>query len=210
MAAVMTRPSVKALEQERLDEYASRLEREIVQSTAMMAGGQSADELQAILNQQVELLRRMRNMQPVGRVVIDLNEPRYYENFIIENGDMLFVPRNLQTVSVIGEVFNPATFRFENDGRSVRHYVELSGGVKSTAKRRHAYVICANGSVVSRRMTNVMRYSLMPGDVVVVPQKLSVGAGYRRFANSLDTILKLTTIGSQTASTVLSFKLLSQ
>jgi hypothetical protein len=55
-----------------------------------------------------------------------------------------------------------------------------------------------------------MRYPLMPGDVVVVPQKLATVSGYRRFSQTLDTIMKLTTITSQTSNTILSIKLATQ
>ncbi|MBD3239511.1 MAG: hypothetical protein GF331_02925, partial [Chitinivibrionales bacterium] len=209
-AAIMVRPSVKQLEKKRLQEYVQQLERDIVQTSAMVAAEEAAGELETMLNQQLELLRKLRATEPVGRVVIDLANPKSYAAFLLENGDMLHVPKTQQTVSVIGEVYNPATFRYLNDRKQVRHYVELSGGLKPTGRKRDVYVIRANGSVVSRQMTRVMRYRLMPGDVVVVPQRVSYGSRFRRFSNTLDTILKLTTISQQASSTILGLKLATE
>jgi len=209
-AAILTRPSVRELERKRLDEYVRQLEQEIVQTSAALAGQGTTEDLQTLLNQQLRLLEQLRRSEPVGRVVLDLNDHAGVSSFLLEDGDVLYVPRTLQTVSVIGEVYNPATFRYVDGGRSVRHYIDLSGGVKPTARRRATYVILANGSVLSRRAVRKARYALMPGDVVVVPQQFRDASGYQRFSNTLDTILKLTTIASQTSTTILTIKLASE
>lgn len=208
-AAIMTRPSVRQLEKKRLDEYVTQLEREIAQTTALL-GSQGDSEVQALLNQQLALIDKLRLVDPVGRVVIDLEDRDHYRSLLLEDGDRLHVPNTVQTVSVIGEVFNPATFRYEDKGLTARHYVALSGGIKPTARKRDTYIVRANGSVVSRRMTRVMRYELMPGDVVVVPQAFSFGNRYRRFSNTLDTILKLTTIATQGTNSAVNIKYLSE
>lgn len=202
-AALLTRPSVKRLEQERIDEYAQQLEREIMQATAAMAAEEDAQEVQQIIDQQKMLLQELRSSKPVGRVVIDLTSRNSYEDFLLEDGDALLVPETKYTVSVIGEVYNPATFRHDPDEASVRNYVERSGGLKPSAEKKDIYVIRANGSILTRKMARVQRAKLKPGDVVVVPQKLETGKAYRRFSQTLDTIVRVLTITSLSTSTVL-------
>jgi polysaccharide biosynthesis/export protein len=209
-AAVLTRPSVKALERKRTEDYVQQLERDIVQTTAALAAAEGSQDLRSLLNEQVRVLEKLRTVPAIGRVVIDLNSPASYRGFLLEHGDSLYVPRTLQTVSVIGEVYNPSTFRYDAAAKQARDYLSLSGGTKPTAQRRNTYVIKANGSVVSNRMTHVMCYHLMPGDAVVVPQRISVSSGYRRFSQTLDTVLKLTTISSQVSSSILAMKLATQ
>ena len=51
-----------------------------------------------------------------GRVVIDLQgifDGSVTTDTIVEDGDTLFVPKYSNTISVIGEVYEPGTFRFE-------------------------------------------------------------------------------------------------
>ncbi len=210
LAAIMTRPSVRELERKRLQEYVGQLERDIAQTAAVAAAEGAGSDAQAILNQQMQLLEKLRRTQPTGRIVVDLTENNNIASLLLEDGDVLYVPKNLQTVSVIGEVYNPATFRHRGDGDRVRRYIDLSGGVKPSARKRDVYVVRANGSVVSRRMARVMRYRLSPGDVVVVPQKVTYNARYRRFANTLDAILKVTTIATQTSGALLQFKVATE
>lgn len=209
-AAVLTRLSVRELERRRIRDYASELEREIVQTSAMLAAEGASTELQTILAQQNRMLEKLRSIEPTGRVVIDLNDSAANSTFSMESGDVLVVPRSLQTVSVIGEVYNATTFRFEEDQSPAKHYVQLSGGYKPTARKRSTYVILANGSVVSRQMTRVRRYKVAPGDVIVVPQKLAESSAFRRFSNTLDTVLKFSTIAAQTSNTILSIKLATE
>jgi polysaccharide biosynthesis/export protein len=209
-AAVMTRISVRDLERKRRDEYIRQLEQEIVQASAMVAAEQGTADLREMLNQQTRVLDQLRAAPVVGRVVIDITQPKNYRDFGLEHADVVFVPRNIQTVSVIGEVYNPATFRFETEKPQTRRYVQSSGGFKPTARKRDSYVIKASGSVVSRQMARVMRYELAPGDVVVVPQKVASGSRYRAFSNTLDTILKFTTIASSVSTTVLTLKLTAE
>jgi protein involved in polysaccharide export with SLBB domain len=202
-AGMLTRPSVKRLEQERIDEYAKQLEREIMQTTAVLAAEQGGPEIQQILEQQKNLLKDLRATEPIGRVVIDLTKSKSYRDFLMEDGDALFIPKTKYTVSVIGEVYNPATFRHDPDDPRVRSYVERSGGYKRTAEEKDLYVIRANGSILTRRMTNVRRARLRPGDVVVVPQKLETGRRYRRFTHTLQTIKDVLTIASLSTTTLL-------
>jgi protein involved in polysaccharide export with SLBB domain len=64
-------------------------------------------------------------------------------------------------------------------GRSLGHYLQLAGGANRNADWRHAFLIRADGSVVSRKhgsASGLWRESfsdlkLDPGDTIVVPDK---------------------------------------
>jgi hypothetical protein len=67
----------------------------------------------ALLAQKTMLKDEIDSSKSSGRVVIDLTNLNNYSDFQLEDGDFLFIPRKLNTVSVIGEVFNPTTFKYE-------------------------------------------------------------------------------------------------
>jgi protein involved in polysaccharide export with SLBB domain len=201
-AAVFTRQSVRELETKRKEEYLQTLESNILQTAAALAASGESAEIRTIMEQQMRMAEKMRELKPQGRVIIDLSDNDALESFLLETDDFLFVPKRHNTVTVIGEVFNPATFAVDNNSDRTDTYLRKTGGLKQSADKKSIYIITANGSVVSQKMTKVKRYNLKPGDVVVVPQKIDVNQGYRAFIQTLDVISKLVTITNNTASTV--------
>ncbi len=203
-AAIYTRESVKELEKKRIEEYINRLEIDIATMSSEMASkGNVGSEMQALITQQYTLLDKLREIEHVGRVVIDFENEENYKNLQIEDGDMFYIPKNNSTVSVIGEVFNPATFVLDTRNSSVRNYVELAGGCKENANKKDIYVIKANGSVRTRKMVRISKYSLESGDAVVVPRKIPYNTGkFKMFMDTLEAISRLTAIALTTVSTI--------
>jgi len=193
-ASVLTRESVRILEKQRLEEYARQLEMDIVKLSAEMSAKEKNAEAEALLIQQRSVLDKIRAIQPSGRVVIDMTQPGSYASFALEDRDTLIIPREMHTVSVLGEVFNPATFQLDERKNAAGHYVQLAGGYKQYADGRNTYVIKANGSVVTRKMANINGYPLQPGDAVVVPQKIRFSNNFRMFVDTLSAIMNMTTI----------------
>jgi protein involved in polysaccharide export with SLBB domain len=194
-ATVVTRVSVKKLEQRRLDEYISKLEADAVKMTTELAAkGQQVSEAQQLLAQQQLLFGKLKSMEPVGRIVIDMTAPANYKDFNLEDGDTIFVPKPSGTVSVIGEVFNAATFKFEGGRTKAGFYLEQAGGLKENADRKNMYVIKANGSVVSNQKVDVMDVTLAPGDAIVVPQKIEFVNKFKYFMDTLDAIFKIASV----------------
>ena len=190
-ASVFTRESVRSVGQKRQQEYIRQLESDILKLTAELASKDRAAEAQVVLAQQQALLEAAKKEMVSGRVVIDLENSTSYRGFALEDGDLLIVPRNLNTVSVMGEVFNPATFSFnQQDARAIR-YVQMSGGFKQGADRKSMYIIKANGSIVSREMENVDNYTMRPGDAVVVPQQIRYSNDFKTFMDSIESIAKI-------------------
>jgi protein involved in polysaccharide export with SLBB domain len=194
-AALLTRPSVRALEKVRIDQYTARLQGDVVKLASEMAlREQQFEEAQEFLKQQQMVIDESRGLEPIGRVVIDLSKPDQYSGFILEDGDRLYVPRAGGTVSVLGEVYSPATFRYEKARARVSYYVERAGGLKENADARNVYIFKADGSVTTRKSTNIMRATLSPGDVVVVPQKFQYKNNFRVFMDVLEAGVKISTI----------------
>jgi polysaccharide export outer membrane protein len=171
--AVFTREDLRQREREQLDRLASRLQSDIAtlalqSSQTNPAAGQAVAAGQSLLDQ-------LRQTQPVGRLVIDLdsilNSRTPGENdVVLRGGDRILIPRLAQEVSVLGEVQNPTSHLFRA-GLTRDDVLALSGGVTARADVKRTYVVRADGSVVANASKWFGRgdLELRPGDAVVVP-----------------------------------------
>jgi polysaccharide export outer membrane protein len=196
-ASIFTRQSVKSLEERRKAEYMQQLDNNILSLSAELAAKQESEEAQAMLQQQKALRDKLSSVTPVGRVIIDLTSPDKYERFALEDSDEVFVPRNLNTISVLGEVYNPATFTYDNDKLRAPYYIEAAGGLKEeSSDKSHIYVVKANGSIITSKMMRLSSIKLEPGDAIVVPQKVRYTSAHKLFVDTIDAIFKLSTIAA--------------
>lgn len=101
-----------------------------------------------------------------------LKRPYAKGDLIVEDGDIIRVPKQLQTVKVTGEVLNPNNIVFSS-GKGFKQYVNGAGGFTSTALRRGAYIKYANGSVESaRKFLFFNNYpQVKPGSEILVPKR---------------------------------------
>ena len=111
-----------------------------------------------------------------GLVGINLEEimtnPGGKYDLILEEGDVLYIPRQLQTVRVMGEVFFPTYVRYD-DNKSIRNYLSNAGGVTSNGLKKQIFVLYPNGSSASTRSFLWMKFypKVTPGSQVLVPRK---------------------------------------
>ena len=190
-ASVFTRRSVRELEVKRNIEYRTQLESDILNLSAELSSKENPAEAQAILEQQLALKEKKSAMRATGRIVINMEDSKNYDDFILEDGDDLYIPRNLNTVSVIGEVYNPSTFKFDETNNAVSHFLEAAGGVKQSSDAKHIYIIKANGNIITNKRQRVMEYHLSPGDAIVVPQKIRFSNPHKLFVDSVDAVFKI-------------------
>jgi protein involved in polysaccharide export with SLBB domain len=188
-AAVFTRLSVKELEENKIRHYNNELETGMVRLSIEMAS--KGINVTSLLDQQLILKQILDSVTVLGRVMIDMTDEDQYSSFVLEDGDELFVPRNLSTVSVLGEVYNPATFRLDAKAPTVRHYLDIAGGPKETADKKAIYIVRANGNVISSKVMRIDNLPLEPGDVVIVPVKVRYSNRFKFFVDSADAVLKI-------------------
>ena len=115
-------------------------------------------------------------MDPEGIVGIDLKEimehPGLSQDLYLEEGDVLYVPRELQTVRVLGEVLFPTYVGYEK-GMSLKNYVSSAGGFSDRAQKGRTFVLYANGTAKSTSsFLGIRTYpQIRPGSHIVVPEK---------------------------------------
>ena len=108
-------------------------------------------------------------------VAIDLgkiiNNPGSEADLYLNNGDRVFIPEFMQTVKISGSIQNPFSITFKT-GKSVKYYIDRSGGFNSDAHKKKTYVRYANGTTNVTKGFIVKRYpDVQPGSQIIVPQK---------------------------------------
>ena len=173
--AIFLREELREREKEQFEMLSRRLESDLISlslQTTMDSSG--AETLQ--IGQ--SLLAQMRSIEPVGRLVIDLESFSAAEraavgdSLILKDGDQLLVPRRPQEVTVIGEV-QYATSHIYREDLSRSDFIAQSGGLTNKADKKRIYVVRASGAVsvesgslwFGRRGSDDIR----PGDTIVVP-----------------------------------------
>lgn len=100
-----------------------------------------------------------------------IEKPGRRGDLILEDGDIIRVPKELQTVKVSGEVLAPSTAIYAPN-KGFKQYINQAGGFSQRALRKNAYIIYANGSVKStNRFLFFNNYPpVKPGAEIFVPQ----------------------------------------
>ncbi len=194
-----TRESVRQQQQKNLDIVIGKLEDQIQGDAAvMLANTQEATAIQrnlVIQQQQQQQLARLRKMRSNGRVSLDLRPDKLgladLPPLPLEDGDAILVPTRPGFVSAVGEVFNENALVYR-EGKTVEDILAVAG-VNSQADQDNAFVLRADGGVISARDQGSMfrlfsgfeSTELMPGDTVVVPAKLDRETSWTKFVVGL-------------------------
>uniref|UniRef100_UPI0040489ECE SLBB domain-containing protein n=1 Tax=Polaribacter sp. TaxID=1920175 RepID=UPI0040489ECE len=93
-------------------------------------------------------------------------------DLFLEEGDELLIPTEKQTVEVRGEVLSPSLVKFK-EGKSLKNYIENSGGYSQKAKRSKSFVIYSNGDIETVKSFLFFKTypKIEPGSVIFVPIK---------------------------------------
>lgn len=204
-ASLLTRVSTRHAQEEQLRQATEQMQRELVAryANATPTTGQTAADQQIQLSLQQAALARLGAIKPRGRVVLEMKPDAVtaedIPDFSLEDGDSFYVPPRLNTVQVEGSVYNANAFRHQAEKRLVA-YLNDAGGATREADQKRIFVIHADGTVVSRQSRNDHNHGnfeklrLLPGDAIVVPEKLKV-------SSKMNDFLQVTQFMSQTALT---------
>jgi polysaccharide biosynthesis/export protein len=193
-AAFFTRVAVKEEQTKHLKQALDRMEAQMLATASAQTESEidpkEAQRQATILNQQRQLIAKLRAITPFGRVVIRLDDPERLRgtpwDIELQEGDTLFVPQVQQTVNILGSVVNPTAIIYDPH-LSVKDYIRRSGGASKTADTKQTYIIKASGAAVSSQslkwygtgwtgseetfhLGGLKSLRLDPGDSIVVPE----------------------------------------
>jgi protein involved in polysaccharide export with SLBB domain len=188
--AEFTRESVRIGQQKGLDQMIESLEEDLTRN-ALAPGGLTPEAVadnREKLEAQRQLVDKLRAVRAAGRVVLDFKPDSSGVNDLpdiaLEDGDRLVVPYRPSTVATLGAVYNKNSFLYQREAR-VEDYLRRAGGPTREADTSRMFVIRADGSILSKQSVkglwngNFASLRLMPGDAIVVPERLSHGSFLR-------------------------------
>jgi protein involved in polysaccharide export with SLBB domain len=160
LGAVLERKSIRAQEKESNNILAAQLEASVLTLAQSDLEG-VGDQIKAVLG----FSQQLRNLPTTGRMTINIMNTN--DNFYLQDGDKLMLPKRPSHVSVIGAV-QRMTVASYSQNKTYKDYIFSAGGLTKMADIRKAYLLLPNGE--SRLVDN---NTVIPvGSVVVVPPKI--------------------------------------
>ncbi|HDM8191470.1 SLBB domain-containing protein [Vibrio harveyi] len=170
--AIFTREALRLQEQKLLNEYAADMRAETAKKT--FRADSNMGSVISDPDKTLKFVEEASRSKALGRMVVQLNRILKDErsaDFMLEDGDFLFVPTFRNTVSIMGEVQVPITYLLDNK-LDVDDYLNKAGGAKKQADEDRIFVVRADGSVykpTSGYWFGNNHEELKAGDTIVVP-----------------------------------------
>jgi protein involved in polysaccharide export with SLBB domain len=176
----LRRESVRTTQEANYDKALRELETDFARNASQRPGQDTNGNPVDAEAQSRQLLARLRARRPEGRVVLDLTpQATALPALELEDGDRIQLPPGNQSVGVFGSVFNAGSFLLDS-GRRLGDYIQRAGGPTSGADYDAAFVVRANGSVLSARQGGWLRgakqlesEAALPGDTIFVPEEVA-------------------------------------
>lgn len=124
-------------------------------------------------------------------------------DMLLQDGDIIRIPKEPQTVRMQGEVLYPTSTRYL-EGMPFKHYISESGGFTDLSARKRSYIVYANGSVDrTRKLLGLFNIypKVEPGAEIIVPRMNQKQAANAQLVQSIQIL-------SATIGTVSTFFLL--
>jgi len=156
--------------------------------------GEAAEQKRAAIEQRRELLSKLRAAKAEGRLTIKIDTSEKLKgtgtDIELEDRDILYIPSQPSSISVIGAVFNQNSFLYDTEKGNVSSYIKLAGGATREADEKSIFILKVDGTAVSKRQEGwgFMKTKLDPGDTIVVPHEYEKIAWMREIRD-LTTIL---------------------
>nr|WP_295931057.1 SLBB domain-containing protein [uncultured Dyadobacter sp.] len=101
-----------------------------------------------------------------------LKNPGSFEDLVVQEGDIIRIPKRLETVQVAGSVLYPTTVKY-GKGMNFTDYISQSGGFTVQSLRKSSYIKYPNGNIDrTRRFLFFNVYpKVQPGSEIFVPTR---------------------------------------
>ncbi|EAU52246.1 polysaccharide biosynthesis/export protein [alpha proteobacterium HTCC2255] len=160
LGAVLERESIRSQERESNNILAAQLEASVLTLAQSDLEG-VGDQIKAVLG----FSQQLRNLPTTGRMTVNIMDIN--DNFYLQDGDKLMLPKRPSHVSIIGAV-QRMTVASYSPNKTYKDYIFSAGGLTKMADVRKAYLLLPNGE--SRLVDN---NTIIPvGSVVVIPPKI--------------------------------------
>ena len=196
--ALFSRAALREKERKENQAMASRLEKDLASLT--MEKLNSDPTQNSSLDYISQILQQIRDVKPLGRLSIDLEQIMVASTveqsggLELKSGDRLVIPQKPVSVTTVGEIFYPSSHMY-TQGVSADEYVQLSGGFTQNADKKRLYIVHANGQVEPASQGAWFRMEsegkIEAGDTIVVPLDADRMKPLTLFTNIADIAAKI-------------------
>ncbi len=164
-AVQLLRISVKERQKETLRAQLRALEASVL--TARSKTKAEAELRQREAELILQWVERARNVEPKGQV--SLGSASSVDDILLEQGDIIRIPRTSNLVMVHGDVLFPSAMAFQS-GSTIEQYIEQAGGFTQSRSASNVLILHRDGSFdkVSKKQLRGRGISLYPGDEIFV------------------------------------------
>ncbi|MEO8726460.1 MAG: SLBB domain-containing protein [Acidobacteriaceae bacterium] len=190
-AAELDRDSTRKEQQRQIAQMVERMQRDMssrYNSAGSSINAEDRADQRLQIQQQQTFLDKLALVQPTGRIVLEMKPGSAGADAVpdlpLEDGDRFSVPLKLDTVQVLGAVYNENAFRYR-PGKRLSNYLNIAGGPTREADSRRIFILRADGTVVSRQQhtglfsSGLDSMDILPGDAIVVPTQFKTGSVLR-------------------------------
>jgi len=97
-----------------------------------------------------------------------LTNPKGSADLVLREGDVVFIPKNTNTVTINGAVMVPNTVSYMK-GKNVDYYLNQAGGCSDNARKSKKFIVYMNGQVTKVKGSG--KKQIEPGCEIIVPGK---------------------------------------
>ncbi|GAA6465805.1 SLBB domain-containing protein [Bacteroides thetaiotaomicron] len=123
-----------------------------------------------------------------------LTNPKGSADLVLREGDVVFIPKNTNTVTINGAVMVPNTVSYMK-GKDVDYYLNQAGGYSDNAKKSKKFIVYMNGQVTKVKGSG--KKQIEPGCEIIVPSKAKKKGN---IANILGYATSFSSLGMMIAS----------
>lgn len=194
------REAVRKSQQANLDKLIRQLEQQSTTELSRIAANNTTENAQVRLAVETEsrnnFLKRLRELKASGRLSLGLNPQSVgvaqLPELRLENGDRLLIPARPDFIQIFGSV-SGETAMLWRPGKSLSDYL-AQAGVNREADKDATFVIRADGAVLSnsdRWFSRIEGIEALPGDIVVLPEKLDKESTWTAFVRGTKDITQI-------------------
>jgi len=123
-----------------------------------------------------------------------LTNPKGSADLVLREGDVVFIPKNNNTVTINGAVMVPNTVSYMK-GKNVDYYLNQAGGYSDNARKSKKFIVYMNGQVTKVKGSG--KKQIEPGCEIIVPGKAKKKGN---IANILGYATSFSSLGMMIAS----------
>lgn len=128
-------------------------------------------ELDSSIRVMDTLKKEKQHVQLELRLSDILKKPRTPYDYFLRDSDEIIIPMKTEEIWVSGQVLSPIGLSWQK-GKSLRYYVDRSGGFSTKAKKSKTFVVYSNGTTQVTKGALFRNYpDVRPGSQIIVPAK---------------------------------------